>query len=364
MTTTAQICEIIKKGTNLSIESAKLSANNDDLDAVNLITYVYICPIIICFGIIGDLLTIATLTHPTLRRGSIIFIYLTLLAITDLLTQLSVIPMIFLMIGIQTCSFTTAFFYAHLAYPLVNSLMGASVWIVVFLTLSQYMAVCHPFSYKLRSRKTAIILFTLSYFLNFAINAPWAVKKSVHELELPSSAIICKYQTCDTELKYESWFTSYEWGREILGRVAPFFILAYFNIRILIAYRKMKADRNKMTTSHKETATEKSEKEERRIFVLLITIIIIFFICTMPAAPLTVLVGDKYADNLALQIFRSVGNVLEITKFALNFYFYCLVNGEIRKRCARMFLCVTRGNSNTTKSQASTQMSQMSSSGK
>uniref|UniRef100_A0A1I7X334 G_PROTEIN_RECEP_F1_2 domain-containing protein n=1 Tax=Heterorhabditis bacteriophora TaxID=37862 RepID=A0A1I7X334_HETBA len=113
------------------------------------ITYAYIAPIIITCGIIGDVLTVITLTHPLLRKSSIIYTYLTLLAMTDL----------------------------------ANALMGASVWIVVFLTLSQYMAVCRPFAYGLRSRKICFMLFALAYIFNFFIYAPWAVKKEVHNLK-------------------------------------------------------------------------------------------------------------------------------------------------------------------------------------
>lgn len=43
-----------------------------------------IAPVIITIGVVGDILTVATLTHPVLRRSSIIYTYLTLLAMTDL----------------------------------------------------------------------------------------------------------------------------------------------------------------------------------------------------------------------------------------------------------------------------------------
>ena len=156
------------------------------------ITYAYIAPLIITVGIVGDVLTVVTLTHPSLRKTSIIYTYLTLLAMTDLvsplssssfnptpfqLTHISVIPMVsswslplprgfskrrevgkrehfqvMWMLDIRACTAAASFFYAHVGFPLANALMGSSVWIVVFLTLSQFMAVCRPFAYGLRSR--------------------------------------------------------------------------------------------------------------------------------------------------------------------------------------------------------------------
>ena len=67
---------------NLSILSHNV--HQDSVSKLNRITYAYIAPVIIMFGMIGDVLTVATLTHPLLRRSSIVYTYLTLLAMTDL----------------------------------------------------------------------------------------------------------------------------------------------------------------------------------------------------------------------------------------------------------------------------------------
>ncbi|KAK6033751.1 7 transmembrane receptor, partial [Ostertagia ostertagi] len=307
------------------------------------ITYAYIAPIIIACGIIGDVLTVITLTHPLLRKSSIVYTYLTLLAMTDLFTHFSVVPMIMWLLDIRACSPAASFFYAHIGFPLSNALMGASVWIVVFLTLSQYMAVCRPFAYGLRSRRVCFILFALAYMLNFLIYAPWAVKKEVHNLkqiagEKDFPADLCPFLVCDT--RRAQWFTIYEAVRELISRVFPFFLVAYMNARILVTYRNTKKDRmQRMSVSQKRFLFEKSEKEEKRLFVLLFAIIIVFFMCTIPAAPLTILVADNRSDNLPFQIFRATVNLLEFTKFALNFYFYCLINPNIRRICVHVITC-------------------------
>ncbi|CAJ0609113.1 unnamed protein product [Cylicocyclus nassatus] len=310
---------------------------------LNRITYAYIAPVIIVFGILGDVLTVITLTHPLLRKSTIVYTYLTLLAMTDLMTQFSVVPMIMWLLDIRACSAAASFFYAHIGFPLANALMGASVWIVVFLTLSQYMAVCRPFAYGLRSRKVCFILFSLAYIFNFCIYAPWAVKKEVHNLKLivGKDALpddVCPYIVCDTIPA--DWFMVYETVRELISRVFPFFLVAYMNAKILITYRNTKKDRMlRLTSSQKRFVFEKSEREEKRLFVLLFTIIIIFFLCTIPAAPLTILVADNKSNNLPFQVFRAIVNLLEFTKFALNFYFYCLINPDIRQICMYVIMC-------------------------
>ena len=221
--------------------------------------------------------------------------------------------------------------------------MGTSVWLVVFLTLSQYMAVCHPFRQGyLRQRRMSLILYAIAFVLSFAIHTPWAMKKTAHPI--PRGILKCSYVICDNQI--EHWFHMYEWIREFITRVLPFILIAYFNAMILITYRNTKRDRmSRLTTQscHKRVYADKSEQEEKRLFSLLFAVIIVFFLCTIPAAPLTIFVADRHSQNLSFQIFRAVTNLLEFTKFALNFYFYCLINPDIRRICLNIMKCVDLG---------------------
>uniref|UniRef100_A0A0R3RJR6 G_PROTEIN_RECEP_F1_2 domain-containing protein n=1 Tax=Elaeophora elaphi TaxID=1147741 RepID=A0A0R3RJR6_9BILA len=303
---------------------------------VNRITYGYIAPVIISFGIIGDIMTVATLTRSLFKRSSIIYTYLILLAITDLSTLLSVIPMILWLLDCRLCSYPSALYYAHIGFPLVNAFMGTSVWIVVFLTMSQYMAVCHPFHHRyLRTRKMCVLLVIISYVMNFCIYAPWAVKKVLYEV--PPEIASCRFVVCDRRI--EMWYKVYEWCRETISRLLPFVLVAYFNSKILITYRSTKKERFQRLASNQQKISTKSGQEEKQLFTLLFSIIIIFFICTIPAAPLTIFVSDKRSFNVSFQIIRAIINVMEFTKFALNFYFYCLINPNIRLICFHMIRC-------------------------
>jgi len=129
--------------------------------------------------------------------------------------------------------------------------------------------------------------------------------------------------------------------REGLSRLIPFLLIAFLNLRILATYRHTK--RHRIARLQHSPGDRADEHEERRLFTLLIAIIIIFFLCTIPAAPLTVLVRDSWAKNLPFQIARAVINLLEFTKFALNFYLYCLINPDIRRVCFNMLTCQELG---------------------
>lgn len=122
------------------------------------------------------------------------------------------------------------------------------------------------------------------------------------QFQIPNDLLSCSYLVCDR--KKESWYQIYEWIREFWTRVFPFLLIAYFNMRIMITYKSTKRDRIQRLTSSqtKRGITEKSEQEERRLFFLLFAIIIVFFLCTIPAAPLTIFVADNRSQNLTFQV--------------------------------------------------------------
>uniref|UniRef100_A0A1I8BQW4 G_PROTEIN_RECEP_F1_2 domain-containing protein n=1 Tax=Meloidogyne hapla TaxID=6305 RepID=A0A1I8BQW4_MELHA len=197
--------------------------------------------------------------------------------------QLSVIPPILWILDFRHCSKLAAFYYAHIAFPLSNALMGASVWVVILMTLYQFKAVCYP----------------------------------LHSQSVPNGVLRCPFLVCD-RLIDTPLYGMYEWFREFLTRFFPFFLLAYFNINILVTYRNNKRDRMSLSSPslHKKALVEKGEK-----------------------APLTILISDKQDRSLPFQIYRSLANLLEITKFALNFYFYCLINPDICHVCIQILKC-------------------------
>lgn len=97
---------------------------------------------------------------------------------------------------------------------------------------------------------------------------------------------------------------------------------------------------------------QKNEREERRLWLILLAIMTVFVVCTLPAAAFTVFVSDSQELNFSFQILRSLANILEFTKFALNFYLYCMINPNIRTLFACRLRCkstnlkipISRGN--------------------
>ena len=89
---------------------------------VKLLAYGYVSPGIIAMGIVGDIMSLRVLSHSYLARGAI-FRFLYYLAFSDLLSFLSVMPMLLFMIGVRSCGYLAAFYYARLGLPLAKHIV-------------------------------------------------------------------------------------------------------------------------------------------------------------------------------------------------------------------------------------------------
>jgi hypothetical protein len=163
------------------------------------------------------------------------------------------------------------------------------------------------------------------------------------DITLLNQSVTCPYSMSDNkELQQQLAWKIYSFMREAISRVLPFVILAYFNIQILYAYRRTKQDRlTRINEFQRSNVSTRTEIEERRLWLLLVTILTLFFFCTIPAAPVTIFVSDGLKCNINFQRFRTSTNLMEFTKFALNFYLYCMINPDIRKLCSHKIRCRT-----------------------
>jgi len=108
-----------------------------DIIAIHYVAYGIIAKIIVAVGIFGNILNLIVLTRPKLR--GVMYTYLVGLAASNLCVLVSAIPALsFLAHGRTTQYYTIAFFQAHLALPVLNTFMAASVYIMICTTVNRY----------------------------------------------------------------------------------------------------------------------------------------------------------------------------------------------------------------------------------
>uniref|UniRef100_A0A915IZX3 G_PROTEIN_RECEP_F1_2 domain-containing protein n=1 Tax=Romanomermis culicivorax TaxID=13658 RepID=A0A915IZX3_ROMCU len=118
---------------NSTVENLTLTATaaQDSVTFLKRVSYAYVLPTIVGVGVFGDAMSILVLSHPLMRLSGVIYSYLLALAVTDIFTLLSTMPMVLWLTDIKFCSWLWAWYYAHIGFPLANAFMCASVWIVV-----------------------------------------------------------------------------------------------------------------------------------------------------------------------------------------------------------------------------------------
>lgn len=104
---------------------------------------------------------------------------------------------------------------------------------------------------------------------------------------------------------------------EVVFKVAPTILLAGFNLRIMIVYRRSCERRRRMTLSRTVSSDEdpRTFAEERRLILLLGSTSILFLVCVSPMVILNVTLSESNLNHYPYQVRRTTLNI---------FIIYCL----------------------------------------
>ncbi|OXA47422.1 putative G-protein coupled receptor AH9.1 [Folsomia candida] len=222
-----------------------------------------------------------------------------------------------------------AFFHTYLELYLGNSCLGVGVMMLVALTMERFVAVCHPEkSRALQGSHKAYVIIASIPVLTLLAHTPHMMRFSLVQCQTDDG--FEKYQGKENQAFLSSTFyLVYKWFISLIFRLIPTILLAYLNLRIIVAYRRTCARRRLMTG---KTSRDESKKfaEESRIMLLLGSTSVLFFVCVTPMVILSLMFTKSLLKSFSFQVFRSVANLLELTNYSLTFYIYCLFSREFR----------------------------------
>ncbi len=316
------------------------SSDDDDMSDIAYIAYCIIGPFIIVVGVLGNMLTLVTLTKVTLWCNGMTYIYLKCLALTDAFALVSAIAMdVRLGLPRRKLVYWEAFYHAHVELPLLNFFMGCSIFIVLCLTKDRFLSVCFPTKYRETSNNNkARVSTALCYLVAFILNAPLAVLKEVRELpsaRSPDETLEDVYYEAieNTAVTETTEWKIYVYISEGMVRILPIVVLTILNLAIIRQFRVLAEKRKQLHGSRsqkKAGAGSLNVNEERRMLALLSTIVVLFVVLNTPSAILSIIYTDALAKSRPFQIFRACANDLELANFAINFYAYFMCSTEFR----------------------------------
>lgn len=329
---------------NLSDSLLEFPASaNGSVDRLKFIAYGIVSSVIIGLGILGNLTNLVVLTRPNLK--GVTFVYLTWLAISDLMSLVVSLSSMFRLHGMQPRTYAASLYYSHVEMPLVNAFMASSVFLVVALTVDRYFSVCLPTRFKeIHNTQRARRSIAAAYICAFVLYIPVCFQKIPIAVPFTNGT---QYIACDnTDIVNHTIFKGYLMVKEVIVRIGPVILLAILNTTVIVTFRKTvrkRRDLLKMSSvgpgNQQQRDSGKKYREEQRLIILLAGIVILFFISMTPAAVLTILNSDDKEFNFGFQLFRAIANVLELSNYGMNFYVYCMCSSEIRRTFIALVTC-------------------------
>ncbi|XP_015606849.1 probable G-protein coupled receptor B0563.6 [Cephus cinctus] len=309
--------------------------------AVRRISYGIVMPIICCLGIIGNVLNLVVLTRRNMRGTA--YIYMRGYSAAALLAILFCIPFsLRVLIHKETgrwSNWTQAFYHAHFELFLGNGCLGVGVMMLLALTVERYVSVCHPGQHTRPLCGPPHLTVVLIPLATFLVYLPSIFRGEITTCLLtPAGPLI--YQKRDNIFFMHSLFYQvYKVVLEIVFKVAPTILLAGFNLRIMIVYRRSCERRRRMTLSRTVSSDEdpRTFAEERRLVLLLGSTSILFLVCVSPMVILNVTLSESNLSLYPYQVFRALANLLEVINYSITFYIYCLFSEDFRNTLIRTF---------------------------
>ena len=299
---------------------------------IAIIAYTRVLSVVICIGVIGNILNIIVLTRKNMK--SMGYIYLRVLALSDCGALLLDITYAADLYARKPKTNTIAAFYgAHIEFPLKQSLNATSTLLVLTLTLERYIALCFPLKSKrlLTSRNIKLSVVVCLIFAIF-FNIPRAFERTivpkyniVHNMTLYMDKSLSKFALT-------SYYNVHKILYTILFQFMPLTFLFILNLKIIVELKKLRKKR--LENLNKDD--KRANKRELGMTVMLIGIVIMFCILVVPGAIAYILASD---DSLSVFIFTCCADVLGEMNFAVNFFIYCACSDQFRSTFQTWIRC-------------------------
>ncbi len=326
---------------------------------------VYILPVIIGFGILGNLTSLAVLSKDNVMKRTTAFL-LQVLAVSDTMYLLACL----IFQTIKTVSTLTGwsdwlmcnYRYVDGYILAIASIMQTfSVWLVLVVTADRYIAICKPlhapvYSTMSRMRKAVLVTFILAILYNI----PRFFEKELitYTYEYPGKTWYQFWVSPSEFGKHANYILVYENCLYFIFRFAlPIGVLIFFNVRLAQSIKASYKTRAEMTNQKQVDTT--------RATLTLVVIVTVFIICATPnyILQLLFLLETYYPNSTNIDIGKVrymvvIGNTFMAINSSCNFIIYCLLGKRFRRILLQMIGCGRFVAMETTTSQNSGKTSQ------
>ncbi|KAH3881362.1 probable G-protein coupled receptor 139 [Dreissena polymorpha] len=306
--------------------------------------WIIVSPMLICFGLIGNTLSIIVLSKKRFAK----------MVSTTYLLGLSFVDMAVLIVGLlrqwvkYTFEYDVRFTYdavCKIHAWLVYVLADCSVWILVMITVERVLATLLPHRSKslCSNRAPKIVLFCI-VIASLAVNVNILVGYRLVELNGNATHTSqCKPHDGGYEDFYDQ---TWHWIDLAKFSLVPFVILSSGNACIVykVVQSGHKMMRSSTTSASTRGSTQQRNARTSNMSVLLVCLNVVFIVCTLPIC--IYFIGNRYwiPQEVPLHIklkdpWWAVVNMLLYTNNACNFVMYCFMGSRFRNEVKTLFDC-------------------------
>ena len=111
------------------------------------------------------------------------YVYLLGLAVSNLCVMISAVPaLVDITAGLGGGDYATAFYTAHVMFPMINAFMASSVYIIICMTVNRYISIYKPTDFqRLHTLKNARVSISLSFFFGIIFHIPLCFQNKVEQ---------------------------------------------------------------------------------------------------------------------------------------------------------------------------------------
>ena len=308
----------------------------------------YVPPILLTLGIIGNIVSYVILRRKSMRRISTYF-YLAVLSLADILVLCIGLLTIWIdeLMGFNPvdrsdwlCKITKAVGY---------TVSDFSVWCIIAVTVERYIVVRYPLrAGTLCNTKRAMVFILVVFVFLLAVNSHFFWTVNVYSMVISnrsndSNSTSIHLTVCGSE-KYPFLVnTVWSWVDAFLYSFLPFVVIIVLNSLIIsIVYTAQKGRTQLQVGGARESRRHNSVTSIKLTFMLL-CVSFAFLITTLPMniTSIAAFFFGASKNNLAsmskYKLAYSVTQLLMYTNHSMNFFLYCATGQKFRQELLRIF---------------------------
>lgn len=305
---------------------------------------IYVFPIVILLGTIGNILSFLVLCRLAMRTTSTC-IYMQAIAVMDLaVLYVNAFRKWLTILNEGTDITTTSKAACIIIHFLSYFTYDFSVWLVVAMTVERFIAIHFPLKaaqMATPSRARRVTLLLLVVFVAINSHMFWTVTIDDREYCIPKE-------------NYEEFHDKVmPWLDAFIYSFVPFVVLLTLNILIIYDNRKATLRRRSMRSQNRSNRTDSRQQFHQRLTAMLLSVSFSFLVCTSPKvifisireSAFQFIVNGKvnYQGYASYLMASRISDFFLYLNHSINFFLYSIHGQRFRRELKKMFCCARDG---------------------